>query len=461
MKKRLFAIMLALAMLLAAVPALAEEGKIEEQNQVQEKIFCATEGCTNEVANKGDFCKDCATAKKVAEEEAAAKKAAEEEAAAKKAAEEEALRKAAEEEAAKKAAEEEALRKAAEEAAKKAAEGKTEGLKATPGETNQAGTGADGNCHHNHTAAWASTQTGVQGTMVEHPAKDPTCTSEGNIKYYTCTNCGRYFRRDESIKEKIVATETSADEVKIQKISHKLNKVNGQPATCTKAGNIEYYECSFCKGNFKDEKGENPVNDVVIPALGHAMSEDVTYPQKPTCTNAGKATYACTRCKAKQENVNVPALGHDYGDPTWNWCGVSSATATFKCKREGCDESKTLPATVTTSNEYGNCYVYTRHTAKVTGPDGNDYYDSKTTNCRRPDWYYDPCYYNNPCGHWGCGNVCTRYSNCVPCQNYRTTFRVGGYNCLATPKTGDVSVIGMALISLVGAGAAIMGKKRK
>ena len=37
MKKRLFAIMLALAMLLAAVPALAEEGKVEveEQNQVQ------------------------------------------------------------------------------------------------------------------------------------------------------------------------------------------------------------------------------------------------------------------------------------------------------------------------------------------------------------------------------------------------------------------------------------------
>ena len=97
----------------------------------------------------------------------------------------------------------------------------------------------------------------------------------------------------------------------------------------------------------------------------------------------------------------------------------------------------------------------------MTGPDRKDYFDSKTTNCRRPDWYYDPCYYNNPCGHWGCGNVCTRYSDCVPCRDYRTTFRVGGYNCLATPKTGDVSVIGMALISLAGAGAAIMGKKRK
>ena len=409
MKKRLFAIMLALAMLLAAVPALAEEGEVQEQDQVKEKILCATEGCKNEVANKGDFCKDCATAKKVAEEEAAAKKAAEEEA----------LRKAAEEEAAKKAAEEEALRKAAEEAAKKAAEGKTEGLKATPGETNQAGTGADGNCHHNHTAAWASTQTGVQGTMVEHPAKDPTCTSEGNIKYYTCTNCGRYFRRDESIKEKIVATETSADEVKIQKISHKLNKVNGQPATCTKAGNIEYYVCSVCQGKFKDEKGEIPVNDVVIPALGH-----------------------------------------DYDDPTWNWCGVSSAIATFKCKRNCKEKNAIVTCQVRpTRSSINNCGYYT-YTATVKFND-KTYTNTRTDYSCRPDWYYDPCYYNNPCGHWGCGNVCTRYSNCVPCQNYRTTFRVGGYNCLATPKTGDVSVMAPAMLALIGAAGAALGKKRR
>ena len=398
MKKRLFAIMLALAMLLAAVPALAEEGEVQEQDQVKEKILCATEGCKNEVANKGDFCKDCATAKKVAEE---------------------AAKKAEEEAAAKKAAEEEALRKAAEEAAKKAAEGKTEGLKATPGETNQAGTGADGNCHHNHTAAWASTQTGVQGTMVEHPAKDPTCTSEGNIKYYTCTNCGRYFRRDESIKEKIVATETSADEVKIQKISHKLNKVNGQPATCTKAGNIEYYVCSVCQGKFKDEKGEIPVNDVVIPALGH-----------------------------------------DYDDPTWNWCGVSSAIATFKCKRNCKEKNAIVTCQVRpTRSSINNCGYYT-YTATVKFND-KTYTNTRTDYSCRPDWYYDPCYYNNPCGHWGCGNVCTRYSNCVPCQNYRTTFRVGGYNCLATPKTGDVSVMAPAMLALIGAAGAALGKKRR
>lgn len=44
MKKRLFAIMLALAMLLVAVPALAEEVAVEQDNTAGNKI-CATERC--------------------------------------------------------------------------------------------------------------------------------------------------------------------------------------------------------------------------------------------------------------------------------------------------------------------------------------------------------------------------------------------------------------------------------
>lgn len=447
MKKRLFAIMLALAMLLVAVPALAEEGEVQEQDQVKEKILCATEGCKNEVANKGDFCKDCATAKKVAEE--AAKKAAEEEAA-RKAAEEEAAKKVAEE-AAKKAAEEEAARKAAEEAAKKAAE--KEAAKESPinlAEANPAGAETANGCNHEHTTGWG-------GTMVEHPAKDPTCTSEGNIKYYTCTNCGRYFLRNEKITNKIDATETSADKVKTPKTGHTLNKVNGKPATCTEAGNIEYYECSVCKGKFADSNGTQSVENIVIPALGHSVPADGEYTVKPTCTTPGKATYRCSKCNTELKDIEIPALGHSYGSPSWSWCGFTSASATFTCTRN-CGHSETETASIVRKS-INNCGYYT-YTATVQF-NGKTYTDTRTDYSCRPDWYYDPCYYNNPCGHWGCGNVCTRYSNCVPCQNYRTTFRVGGYNCLATPKTGDVSVIGMALISLAGAGAAIMGKKRK
>ena len=413
MKKRLFAIMLALAMLLAAVPALAEEGKIEEQNQVQEKIFCATEGCTNGVTNKGDFCIACAAKK--AEE--AAKKA-EEEAAAKKAAEEEALRKAAEEEAAKKAAEEEAARKAAEE--QKITE--EENAKKSPmllGEANPAGAETDNKCYHNHTAAWANAHPEVQGTMVECPEKAATCTSEGNIKYYTCTKCDRYFRRNEAITDRIEADEISAEEVKIPKTKHKPTQIAAKAATCTETGIKEHYKCSVCGKLFSDSDGKIEIADTTIPALGH-----------------------------------------DYGDPTWNWCGVSSATATFKCKRDCKEENAivTCQARLTRSS-INNCGYYT-YTATVIF-NGNTYTDTRTDYSCRPDWYYDPCYYNNPCGHWGCGNVCTRYSNCVPCRDYRTTFRVGGYNCLATPKTGDASVIAPAMLALIGAAGAMLGKKRR
>lgn len=427
MKKRIFAIMLALAMLLAAVPALAEEVAVEQDNTAGNNI-CATDKCNNPVANEGDICTACAEKK-------------------------------AEEAAAKKAAEEEALRKAAEE--QKITEEKN--AKKSPmllGEVNPAGTGADGNCHHDHTVTWANAHPEVQGTMVENPAKDPTCTSEGNIKYYTCTKCDRYFRRNEVITDRIEADEISAEEVKIPKTKHKPTKIAAKAATCTETGNIEYYECSVCKGQFADSTGTQPAENIVIPVLGHTMSEDVTYPQKPTCTNAGKATYTCGRCKAKQENVNVPALGHDYGDPTWNWCGVSSATATFKCKRNCKEKNAIVTCQVRpTRSSINNCGYYT-YTATVEFND-NTYTDTRTDYSCRPDWYYDPCYYNNPCGHWGCGNVCTRYSDCVPCRDYRTTFRVGGYNCLATPKTGDVSVMAPAMLALIGAAGAMLGKKRR
>lgn len=444
MKKRLFAIMLALAMLLAAVPALAEEVAVEQDNTAENKI-CATERCGKEVKGEGDLCADCATAKKVAEE--AAKKAAEEEAA-RKAAEEEAAKKVAEE-AVKKAAEEEALRKAAEE--QKITEEKN--AKKSPmllGEANPAGAGTTNGCKHEHTTGW-------DGTMVENPAVAATCTSEGNIKYYTCTNCGRYFLRNEKITDKIDANETSADKVKTPKTGHALTQIAAKVATCTEAGNIEYYECSFCKGKFKDEKGENPVNDVVIPALGHSVPADGEYTVKPTCTTAGKATYRCSKCNTELKDIEIPALGHSYGSPSWSWCGFTSASATFTCTRN-CGHSETETASIVRKS-INNCGYYT-YTATVQF-NGKTYTDTRTDYSCRPDWYYDPCYYNNPCGHWGCGSVCTRYSNCVPCQNYRTTFRVGGYNCLATPKTGDVSVMAPAMLALIGAAGAMLGKKRR
>ena len=278
--------------------------------------------------------------------------------------------------------------------------------------------------------------------------KEPTATETG-IKTFTCKREGC----DEKYTEVIPATGAEGEGTHVH--AWPTNPDTIVPATCSKKGE-KIYKCTV--------SGCDHTKTEVIPIdpNAHDYSIKGEFKTPVTCLKDGLQILECEHCEDKTvATVKAPGC-HAWGAPTWAWSNnCSVATATFNCTREGCNESQTIKATVTTSNEYGNCYVYTKYTAKVTGPGGKEYSDSKTANCRRPDWYYDDCYYRNTCGHWGCGDVCTRYSNCVPCRNYRTTFRVGGYNCLATPKTGDVSVIGMALISLAGAGAAIMGKKRK
>ena len=259
--------------------------------------------------------------------------------------------------------------------------------------------------------------------------KAATCKEEGEMKF-TCTVC-----KTEKT-EKIPKTD-----------NHQWSDwlVETQ-ATCTTAG-LEKRTCSMC----------NAVETRQIPALGHSVPADGEYTVKPTCTTPGKATYKCSKCSTELNNVEIPALGHSYGAPTWSWHGFTSASATFTCTRN-CGHSETETASIVRSS-INNCGYYT-YTATVQF-NGKTYTDTRTDYSCRPDWYYDPCYYNNPCGHWGCGSVCTRYSNCVPCQNYRTTFRVGGYNCLATPKTGDASVIAPVMLALIGAAGAMLGKKRR
>ena len=430
MKKRLFAIMLALAMLLVAVPALAEEGEVEKQNQ--EKI---------------------------------------------------------EKQETEKVTENNTLIEKNEQQQSNEAQLKSQPVKAP---ASPVGTG---DCSAGHDWSKKDGKCVKCGFECKHDwQKDendiiqPTCTQSGTVRL-NCKICGKATRQSNAkplgheydagtVTKEPTATETgiitftckrtNCDATYTEVIPATGAEGEGThvhvwpttpdtiiPATCSQMGK-KIYKCTVA--------GCDNTKEEIIPVDTNAHNYSIkgAFKTPVTCLTDGLQILKCEHCGGETvATVKAPGT-HAWGAPVWAWSdNYSVATATFKCTREGCNGRETLTANVTTSNEYGNCYVYTRYTARVTGPDGNDYSDSKTANCRRPDWYYDPCYYNNPCGHWGCGNVCTRYSNCVPCRDYRTTFRVGGYNCLATPKTGDVSVIGMALISLAGAGAAIMGKKRK
>ena len=311
----------------------------------------------------------------------------------------------------------------------------------------------------------------------------PTCTQSGTIRL-ECTICGKATRQSKdnplghAYNDGIVTKEPTETETGIKTFTCKRTgcgaiytetipktggsghtHVWGEPvetkATCRESGK-RVAKCTVTDCN------EEQITIIPIDPNAHNYSIKGEFKTPVTCLKDGLQILECEHCGDKTvATVKAPG-SHAWGAPTWAWSNnCSVATATFNCTREGCNESQTIKATVTTSNEYGNCYVYTKYTAKVTGPDENDHFDIKTTNCCRPDWYYDPCYYNNPCGHWGCGNVCTRYSDCVPCRDYRTTFRVGGYNCLATPKTGDASVIAPAMLALIGAAGAALGKKRR
>ena len=432
MKKRLFAIMLALALVLAAVPALAEEGELSEVPETPQKIICSN--CNKEVTSVDEkgLCENCAANVRPQSE----KNPTEEN----------------------KDIQEPAVKE------NKDVQGSTvtddpnqnqqsDNIKKVAKQNNVLGNSVqpdnehvcdldykfygypNNKCAHKVTCKADSCNNSnypkvedcvfeTEGWSNDNPKYDvdntvrPTCEQDGKgaVK---CSKCGHISYMNTA------------------KLGHDLEQINESPATCTEPAHGIYWKCKRCGDLFSDANGTERIAEI------------------PTTTDK--------------------PIGHNYEYHWGTWdCKTKTITAYRKCNRAGCSEVENASTISVSEKDRDTWYscgkkyttVYYKVVAKYSDSKAVEYTGKaectySTSDYCRPDWYYDDCYYRNTCGHWGCGDVCTRYSNCVPCRNYRTTFRVGGYNCLATPKTGDVSVIGMALISLAGAGAAIMGKKRK
>ena len=100
-------------------------------------------------------------------------------------------------------------------------------------------------------------------------AKAATCTEAGNIAYWYCEDCGKYFS-DEALTEEI----TLADTV-VPAAGHSAEKTEAKAATCTEAGNIAYWYCEDCGKYFSDEAltEEITLADTVIPATGEPGSQ--------------------------------------------------------------------------------------------------------------------------------------------------------------------------------------------
>ena len=212
------------------------------------------------------------------------------------------------------------------------------------------------------------------------------------------------------------ATFTCAnDEKHVETVDAKVTE-KSDGATCTEAGKITYTATVTFEGkDYKDTKTEE------VAALGHNYGEptwnwskgdDGSYTAiatftcdrckdvqkvvatvgdpvetKATCTKAGKITYTATVAFNGKDYTNtreeaIKAIGHKYGEPTWNWTkgenNTYTATATFTCANDE-KHVETVDAKVTEKSDGATCTEAGKitYTAKVTF-EGKDYTGTKT-----------------------------------------------------------------------------------
>ena len=123
--------------------------------------------------------------------------------------------------------------------------------------------------------------------------KDATCLEEGKLTYWDCIGCDMIFNNQYLEKE------LSLDEVIIPKLPHTISHIEGNEATCDKAGNIEYWKCDSCTTYFADEAATTEISDkksVIIASQAHQMTH--TPEKRPSGKNDGNIEYwYCNVCE--------------------------------------------------------------------------------------------------------------------------------------------------------------------
>ena len=137
-----------------------------------------------------------------------------------------------------------------------------------------------------------SSEGGHAHTMSQYPYRDSNCRRNGNIEYWKCSDCGKYYS-DSNGKNEI----TQADTV-IAKKPHSTNFVEGVDSTCFEEGHISYYACDTCAMTFSDADAKTEIfeEDIVIATKPHEMThyEEV----RSKANEQGKLEHwHCTACQ--------------------------------------------------------------------------------------------------------------------------------------------------------------------
>ena len=156
----------------------------------------------------------------------------------------------------------------------------------------------------------------------------PTCTKEG-IGHTECRFCHRVMNKNISVAAN----------------GHNMKKVPAKEATEKETGNIEYYVCSVCQKYFSDEAGKNEITDktsVVIPVKevtpaeqpGTGSTENPEQPGTETTENTDQSKPAPKKKGTKFKDAagnQYKVTGSDQKNPTVEYIKPkSSAKGTVK-----------------------------------------------------------------------------------------------------------------------------------
>lgn len=155
--------------------------------------------------------------------------------------------------------------------------------------------------------------------LVKHEAVEVTCLTDGNIEYWSCTDCGKLFADAEG------KNEITENDVIIKAPGHDMKEVTAKDPTCEDAGNIAYIHCDRCGKTFTDKTCATEITDVTVPALGHSVKE--VQAKEPGCTSTGILHHwHCDNCgknfsdaeaTTPVANVEIEAVGHKADATKW------------------------------------------------------------------------------------------------------------------------------------------------
>ena len=207
-------------------------------------------------------------------------------------------------------------------------------------------------------------------TLTKVPAKAATCTEDGNIEYYQCSDpdCGKLY------KDAAGTQEITKDDTIIKAAHTGIKLYPAKEPTCDRDGCVAYWFCTGCDNYYFDNNGavgeKTTVEKVAIPATGHKWVLVVGGYEE----GATQHTVKCSVCGQKKDEAHADRPGdvsnkwesdkdnhwHVYGcgtimnkaAHTWN-AGVVTKEATctepgektFTC--DVCHATKTEPINAT------------------------------------------------------------------------------------------------------------------